>query len=142
MKFPARAVLCALLANLSVGFACSGSDGEEPCPYKTYGHRRALLKKPVIQIPGASRDHNFEPYFKNLEANGLDLRQHLLNTDAFHNLKKMEKKGMDGAAVNVASLGFVFFDQEGTLINEQPFHFAPVTEQENIEKVSFFVRGL
>lgn len=51
------------------------------------------------------------------------------------------KKEVDSKDRNIASFGFVFFDEEGKPINKIPFHFSPHATPGTLEAPFFFLSG-
>src|SRR3990167_3273641 len=87
MKNLHRVILLLLIyfLNLQDINACGVSE----CAHKQYGHRRARLSSPFfIGVPTGKEDtplnyFNLRSYFKEIEKNALQLRQHLILTGAF-----------------------------------------------------------
>ena len=169
------------------------------CEHKKYGHRRALLKHPLISMPLEGTQNNYMDYFKQQASIAQRLRRHLIETGAFttedenttllrqiarevlatdpqelsmatietvitfpeiaqalakrnivmnqayrHKIRKKAleiKEKVESKDCNIASFGFVFFDQEGKPINKFPFHFSPNATLETLEEPFFFLSG-
>ena len=62
----------------------------------------------------------------------------------YHKVRRMAqdiKNEVESKDRNIASFGFVFFDQEGKAINGIPFHFSPHATPETLEVPFFFLSG-
>lgn len=126
-------------------YACEDKDGKfVECDYRQYGHRRALLKEPLVEVKTADGrvvSHSYQDYFERIAEQANELRQHLMKTEAFGSKTTGDNEDIQSKARNIASFGFVFFDQNGEKINRNPFHFFSGKFHGTVGMPFFFLSG-
>lgn len=143
MKYILRWVfICFVVQHFSI-FACT-CDGEA-CDKAQYGYRRAFLREPVISTREEGDPISFRKYFIDHDQVARKFRETLIISKAFTSKsltdKDKIKEIVESKDKNIASFGFVFFNQDGDLINERPFYFSPSATVETLEEPFFFLSG-
>lgn len=109
-----------------------------------------LVREMAIKLAKGETTENAKPTNKELRIlNHLDIKtRDIVRNGIVEKAVKMAKKinikseSVKSKALNIASFGFVFFDNDGFVINPKPFHFSDaLSNDSSLEDPFFFLSG-